>query len=125
MPPGVYQAAGLVMRPRVRLCGERNWSFRQSGCTVLRLARGDAPCLIDVSEASGAVLAGLSLEGAGLGDGVHGVRLVQEGFAEGGREDTLLIVDLGGHGEQVYLQNNTTGQVCDRDFTAGHFVPQW
>ncbi len=72
-PAGSYPCSTLRMRPHVGLFGHPTWSYRDFGGAVLRLADEDAPCLVDLTGAFGATVNGLSLDGAKLGDGVHGI----------------------------------------------------
>jgi len=76
VPDGVYCCAGVKLPPHVGMVGNATWGYRgdKSG-SVLKLNRDDATCLIDITGAVGGTLNGLLLEGAGLGDGTHGVFL--------------------------------------------------
>ncbi len=74
LPAGVYPCSTLRLAPHVGLCGDPTWSFREFGGAVLRLNDRAACCLIDATDAFGATLNGLCLDGAdNLGEGVHGV----------------------------------------------------
>jgi len=86
LPAGEYLSSGLRLRPRVGLAGDPTWTYRNFGGAVIRLIDEGARCLLDLTGAVGATLSGLSLDGAGLGDGVHGVLIDKPDY--GAEEDT-------------------------------------
>jgi len=73
LPAGSYACSTLRMRPHVGLLGHPTWSYRDFGGAVLRLVDDAASCLLDLTGALGATVNGLCLDGAKLGDGVHGI----------------------------------------------------
>jgi hypothetical protein len=73
IPPGVYLARELHVRPGTALVGIAAWNYSGPGGSVLRLASDDAACLLNLTDARGASIEGLSLDGHGLGKGIHGV----------------------------------------------------
>ena len=88
-PTGTYACAELRVPSHVGLFGAPTWSYLYDGGTTLMLNNGSAECLIDVTEAYGARLHGLALNGANLGSGVCAVH---SGTRRAGkREDTFCI----------------------------------
>jgi len=87
--PGVYLCADLRMRPNTALLGVPSWDYHKPGGTALRLASGDAKCLLNIGEAQGATIDGLGFDGAGLGKGVHGIFLDKPDY--GKHEDAFRI----------------------------------
>lgn len=73
LSPGVYLTRELHVRPGTALVGIPAWNYSGPGGTVLRLASGDATCLLNLTDARGATIEGLSLDGRGLGTGIHGI----------------------------------------------------
>lgn len=89
LPPGVYRAAELQMRPHVSLTGIPAWDYEHGFGSVIRLADEHARCLLNITGAFGVTIDGLSLDGGKLGAGVHGVFLNKPGY--GKQEDTFRI----------------------------------
>jgi len=89
LPPGVYLCAELQMRPHVSLTGIPAWDYEQGFGSVIRLADEHAGGLLNITGAFGVTLDGLSLDGARLGQGVHGVWLNKPDY--GKQEDTFRI----------------------------------
>ena len=73
VPPGVYLTQKLHVRAGIALVGVPAWNYSGPGGTVLRLADGDSSCLLNLTEARGATLEGLALDGQGLGKNIHGI----------------------------------------------------
>ena len=84
IPDGVYCCSTLHLPPHTGLVGNATWGYREGGGSVLRLNDASATCLVDITAAVGATVHGLSLDGAGLGAGVHGIYL---GPFEGKKEE--------------------------------------
>jgi len=89
LPPGVYRAADLQMRPHVSLTGIPAWDYENGFGSVIRLAGENAGCLLNITGAFGATIDGLALDGGKLGKGVHGVWLNKPDY--GKQEDTFRI----------------------------------
>jgi hypothetical protein len=89
IPPGIYLTRELHVRPGTALVGIAAWNYRAPGGSVLRLASGDATCLLNLTGARGASIEGLSLDGRGLGKGIHGIATIRTQFAE--HEDVFRI----------------------------------
>ncbi|KPK61817.1 MAG: hypothetical protein AMK73_07640 [Planctomycetes bacterium SM23_32] len=85
-PAGVYLCSTVRLRPHVGVAGEPTWSYREPGGATLRLADPDAACLLDLTGAFGATVAGLCLEGGELGGEVHGILVGKPDY--GKQEDT-------------------------------------
>ncbi len=73
IPPGVYLTRELHVPPGVALVGIPAWNYSGPGGTVLRLASADASCLLNLTDARGATIEGLALDGRGLGKSIHGI----------------------------------------------------
>ena len=89
VPPGVYRCGELRLRPHVSIGGVPAWDYRRGFGTVIQLADPHAGCLLNITGAFGATVDGLSLDGGGLGSGVHGVWLNKPDY--GKQEDTFRI----------------------------------
>jgi hypothetical protein len=71
--PGVYACSSLTLRSHVGLFAHPVWTYRDFGGAVLRLADAGARCLLDLTGAVGVTVNGLCLDGAGSGEGAHGI----------------------------------------------------
>jgi hypothetical protein len=89
VPAGVYLCANLLMRPNTALVGVPTWNYGGPGGTILRLASGDAKCLLNIAGAAGATIDGLAFDGASLGKGIHGIFLDKPDY--GKHEDAFRI----------------------------------
>jgi hypothetical protein len=75
VPPGIYLTNELHIRPGVSLTGVAAWNYSSGGGSVLRLAGAESSCLLNMTDARGATIDGLSLDGRDLGNGIHGIAL--------------------------------------------------
>lgn len=75
IPPGVYLTKELHVRAGTAITGVAAWNYSGPGGSVLRLASGDANCLLNLTEARGSSIEGLALDGRDLGSSVHGIAL--------------------------------------------------
>ncbi len=82
IPPGTFLASGVKLRPHTGLAGAPTWSYRDFGGSILRLADGDAPCLLDLTGAVGVTLNGLCLDGGKLPGRTHGVMVDKDDYGE-------------------------------------------
>lgn len=73
LPPGVYVTGELQVRAGTALIGLPSWNYSGPEGSVLRLASADAGCLLNLTEARGATIQGLALDGRELGAGIHGI----------------------------------------------------
>lgn len=91
IPDGVYACSTLKIPPFVGLCGNPIWSYAtaNNAGSILRLNDASAPCLIDITGATGSRINGLCLDGAGLGKGIHGIMLDKAEY--GKHEHTICI----------------------------------
>jgi len=87
--PGVYMCGELQMRPHVSLMGVPAWDYERPFGSVIRLADAQAGCLLNITGAFGVTIDGVSFNGGGLGNGVHGVWLNKPDY--GKQEDTFRI----------------------------------
>lgn len=95
VPPGAFMTVGgLKMRGKgVSLCGTSAWSFRNDGASVLKLCGDKADCMLDISGAFGCTIHGICMNGAGLGENIHGIKLYWDRSNGGGQEDTPTVDD--------------------------------
>lgn len=108
VPPGNYMTGRLKMGKGVSLEGHSAWSFRSYGASVFTLNTADTDCLLDITGAFGCAIRGMSLNGCGLGEGIHGVKLYWEQYNGGSEEDTPTIDDcrIGNFsGDAVHLEH--------------------
>ncbi len=89
-PAGTYLSSRVQMRSQVALRASANWSYHRNGSATLKLADPSAKCLIDMTEAVGPRVCGLSLDGGKLGKSVAGIHIDGAGHKE---EDTLVLED--------------------------------
>lgn len=93
IPEGVFACAEIRMKPHITLQGTLTWGYRdnrETGACMIP-ARDGAACLIDITDAVGCTLTGLSLCGQGRGEGMHGVQIVKsDGY---GREEDAIRVE--------------------------------
>ena len=89
LPAGTYLTGELHIRPSTSLIGIPTWSYRGPGATVLRLAGADSHCLLNLTDAAGASIEGLALDGGGLGNSIHGLCTDRAEF--GKQEDAFRI----------------------------------
>ncbi len=89
VPPGVYLTQELHVRPGIAVVGFPAWNYSGPGGSVLRLLNGDSTCLLNLSDARGATMDGLALDGRGLGTNVHGISTGRTKFAK--HEDSFRI----------------------------------
>jgi hypothetical protein len=73
LPPGTYLTHELHVRPGTALIGIPAWNYSHGGGSVLKLAGTDSTCLLNLTEARGATIDGLALDGGFLGSGIHGI----------------------------------------------------
>jgi hypothetical protein len=89
IPPGVYLTRELHVHAGVALTGFAGWNYSFGGGVILRLLGGESECLLDLTEARGATVHGLSLDGAHVGSNVHGIATKRTGY--GKHEDSFRI----------------------------------
>jgi Pectate lyase superfamily protein len=109
IPPGVYLTHELHMRPGVSLSGIAAWNYSgpagnpggQIGGSVLQLASGDAKGLLNMTDARGATVEGLTLDGRNLGKDLHGIftdRTAYPKHEDGFRIERCQVVHFSGDG---------------------------
>jgi len=89
IPPGIYLTRRLHLRAGVALTGAPGWNYSFGGGSVLRLIGTDSECLLDLTEARGATVEGLSLDGRKLGTNIHGIATHRTGYGQ--HEDSFRI----------------------------------
>jgi hypothetical protein len=82
IPPGVYLTNELHVRAGIAVIGVAAWNYSGPGGSVLRLAKGDSTCLLNMTDARGSSVEGLALDGRDLGTNVHGILLNRRAFAK-------------------------------------------
>jgi hypothetical protein len=73
LSPAVYLTGELHIRPGIALVGIPAWNYSGPGGTTLRLAGPNAPGLLNLTDARGATIDGLALDGRNMGKNVHGI----------------------------------------------------
>jgi hypothetical protein len=73
LPPGTYLTRELHVRSGTALIGIPAWNYSNGGGSVLKLTGTDSSCLLNLTEARGATIDGLSLDGGFLGAEIHGI----------------------------------------------------
>jgi hypothetical protein len=82
IPPGTYLTHELHVRPGTALVGIPAWNYSEGGGSVLKLAGAQSSCLLNLTDARGATIDGLALEGSNLGSGIHGILTNRAKFGE-------------------------------------------
>lgn len=101
IPPGIYMTRELHLRAGVALTGVPGWNYSFGGGSVLRLLGTDSECLLDLTDARGATVQGLSLDGGGLGKNIHGIATRRTAYGkheDGFRIDTCQVARFSGSG---------------------------
>lgn len=101
LPPGVYLTGELHVRPGTAILGIPAWNYSGPGGSVLRLASAQSACLLNLTDARGASVEGLALDGGGLGSGIHGIATLRTAFAaheDGFRIEKCQVVRFSGNG---------------------------
>lgn len=101
VPPGVYMTRELHVRTGVSLTGVPGWNYSFGGGSVLHLLDASSECLLDLTEARGATIQGLSLDGANLGSEIHGIATRRTGYGQhedSFRIDTVQVARFSGSG---------------------------
>ena len=73
LAPGIYRTGTLKLRRNVTLRGTPVFTADESYGSVLQLYHPDANCLLDLTDACGANVHGLSCLGGNLGTSIHGI----------------------------------------------------
>jgi hypothetical protein len=104
IPPGVYLVNELHVRAGIAVIGVAAWNYSGPGGSVLRLASGDSTCLLNLTDARGSSIEGLSLDGRELGTNVHGISLNRTVFAkneDGFRIERCQVMRFSGDGANL------------------------
>ncbi len=89
LPPAVYLAHELRLHPGVALIGLPAWNYSGPGGSTLQLAGADSRCLLNLTNAHGATIEGIALDGRSLGQGIHGIFVDRTSYAQ--HEDAFRI----------------------------------
>jgi hypothetical protein len=101
LPPAIYLTRELHVRPGIALIGVPAWNYSFGGGTRLMLADASAQGLLNLTDARGVTIDGLSLDGGHLGKGVHGIFTVRSAYGEhedGFRIERCQIANFSGDG---------------------------
>jgi len=104
LPPGVYLTNELHVRPDTAITGVAAWNYSGPGGSVLRLASANSKCLLNLTDARGSSIDGLSLDGRFLGTGIHGILLDRTVWAkheDGFRIDRCQVNQFSGDGANL------------------------
>ena len=104
VPPGVYLTKELHVRAGTAVIGVPAWNYSGPSGSVLRLKDADSTCLLNLTDARGASIEGLALDGRGLGAGIHGIFPNRTRFAEhedGFRIDRCQVARFSGDGAHL------------------------
>jgi hypothetical protein len=82
LAPGVYLSRELHMHERTAIVGTPAWRYSSAGGSVLKLASPDEFCLLDLTDALGATVDGIALDGGYLGKSVHGIATRRDKWGE-------------------------------------------
>jgi hypothetical protein len=82
LPPAVYLTRELHIRPGIALIGIPAWNYSVGGGTVLRLADPSSPGMLNLTDARGATLDGLALDGRNLGANIHGIFTARTAYGQ-------------------------------------------
>lgn len=103
-PPGLYLTRELHVRAGTALVGIPAWNYSGVGGSALRLADGPSSCLLNLTDARGATIDGLALDGRFLGTGVHGIATDRSKWGEhedGFRIERCQVVNFTGDGAHL------------------------
>ncbi|HEY1793040.1 MAG TPA: right-handed parallel beta-helix repeat-containing protein [Opitutaceae bacterium] len=104
LPPGIYLTKELRVRAGIALIGVPAWNYSGPGGSVLRLKDADSASLLNLTDARGASIEGLALDGRDLGTDIHGILLDRTHFAEhedGFRIDRCQVARFSGDGAHL------------------------
>jgi hypothetical protein len=82
LPPGIYVTNELHVRPGTMLVGMPAWNYGGPGGSVLRLASAGSSSLLNLTNARGATIEGVALDGGSLGSGIHGIFVDRTAYPE-------------------------------------------
>ena len=101
VPPGVYRTRELHLPTGVSLTGVPGWNYSFGAGSVLRLLDASSDCLLDLTNARGATIQGISLDGGNLGKEIHGIATKRVKYGEhedSFRIDTVQVARFSGSG---------------------------
>jgi len=122
---GVYMCGKSTMCRNTGLYAEPVWSYRGEHGAVIRLNDPRATCQIDLTNAFGATLNGIFLDGGRLGTGVHGLMLNQPDFSkqeESFRIERCRISSYSGDGVHLMRIWLYSMRSCMISYNAGHGI---
>ena len=95
VPPGRFVCGGLKVPAKITIKGDNAWTYHwdANGGSILVLRDAGDECLLDMSEAFGATVKGLTIFGGRIGKDVHGILTRHATYGGGGQEDCTRIED--------------------------------
>jgi hypothetical protein len=121
VPPGVYVTRELHLRPGVTLTGYPGWNYSSAGGSVLRLADATSPGLLNMTDARGSTVDGLSLDGNNLGQNIHGIFTARSAYGpkeDGFRIERSQVLKFSGDG--IHLERAWCFSVRHCELMANH-----
>ncbi|HTW46427.1 MAG TPA: right-handed parallel beta-helix repeat-containing protein [Acidobacteriaceae bacterium] len=121
LPPAVYLTRELHVRPSIALIGIPAWNYSFGGGTILRLAGASSPGLLNLTDARGATLDGLALDGRNLGSNIHGIFTARTAYGpheDGFRIERCQIAHFTGDG--IHLDHAWCFSVRHCEMMANH-----
>lgn len=101
-PVGIYRTDVIKVPAAVEFRAQATWSYRSAGRTVLVPANDWQRCVLDVSDALGATLYGIAIDGQQKGTEMHGFFMNRDGHVTFGehslRIDTCQVRSCTGNG---------------------------
>jgi Pectate lyase superfamily protein len=122
LPPGTYLTGELHVPAGVAVVGVPAWNYSGPGGSALQLADPAAFCLLNLTEARGATIQGLALEGRNLGAGIHGIATKRTKWGEhedGFRIEGCQIVRFSGDGVHLECAWCFSVRHCMMGYNAG------
>ena len=121
LPPAIYLTGELHVRPGIALVGVPAWNYSSGGGTVLRFNAAGAPGLLNLTDARGATIEGLALDGQHLGTNVHGMFTQRTAYGpheDGFRIERCQVAHFSGDG--IHLSHAWCFSVRHSEMMANH-----
>lgn len=123
-PAGTYRTHVLTLPPAVCLKSDPTWAIVHTGKTVLIPADEGQECILEVSNALGATIEGLCLDGLGMGANMHGISMAHERHTIRGehalRIERCKVQKFSGNGINMVGVWAFTCRFCQCLFNKGH-----
>ncbi|HWG22423.1 MAG TPA: right-handed parallel beta-helix repeat-containing protein [Terracidiphilus sp.] len=122
LPPGIYLTGELRVPADVAMIGLPGWNYSGPGGSVLQLADTNATCVLNLTDARGATIQGLALDGLHLGAGIHGIATKRANWGpheDGFRIEGCQIVRFSGDGVHLECAWCFSVRHCMMGYNAG------